>query len=681
MEPVGLVRLPFNHSRRVQSENPLPRSQSAGIAPMEIFAIQGNGESSPLQGQAVETDDNVVTAVFDDGFFIQTPGERSDGDDDTSDGIFVEAPEAVVAVGDLVDVDGTVAETFGFTRIKGDVQVIVESTGHELPTAVQFDAGRPSPDPAAPSCAIEFECYEGMLIEVKAGVVTGPSQRFSSDTVAEAYVTAASQRTFREPGIEFPGLQGLPVWDGNPEVFELDPDKLGLPNQALYSGSTFSATGVLGYEFGGYELWPISLEVISAVLPSGTPYAGFDELSVASLNLFRLLGNLEAGEYQRRLDKLAEYILDVMKLPDVLAVSEVGDLDVLEDLAQRIEGKFGAIDGFVDYTPYLEEGNDFGGINVGFLVKQNMDVDGITQLGAAEIFNFDGSALHDRPPLLLEGSDLLSGFSISVLAVHNRSLGGIDDPGGGERVRRKRLAQAQSIAEMVQAMQAEDSGLQLVVIGDFNAFEFSDGYVDVVGQVEGTAVESENLHYEPNLVEPPLLNAVEMLPAHERYSFVFQGNAEALDHALLSASLESLVRDVAFARGNADAPVELVNDGTTVLRASDHDGLVLLLSTGYQLPDGDSDGVPDEGDMCPNTAIPERVPTEHLAMGRYALTKSSSKFRITNPSKNQFSFSLEQTAGCSCEQIITQLDLGNNQVKYGCRLKAMREWVSRVGGL
>jgi hypothetical protein len=34
-----------------------------------------------------------------------------------------------------------------------------------------------------------------------------------------------------------------------------------------------------------------------------------------------------------------------------------------------------------------------------------------------------------------------------------------------------------------------------------------------------------------------------------------------------------------FARGNADAAVDLINDDTTSLRASDHDGLVLYIDT------------------------------------------------------------------------------------------------------
>jgi len=216
---------------------------------LEIFEIQGNSDASPFENQSLGSNNNVVTAVGPDGFAMQTPAGRSDLDIDTSDGIFVFTGSApTVVVGELVDVRGQVQEFFGFTEF--GFGSIVTAVGFETPPPpVQLDANVPSPLPGTPSCAIEFECYEGMLVEIKNGTVTGPNQGFGSDPVAEVHITAAGSRTYREPGIEFPGMVGLPVWDGNPEVFELDPDRLGLPPQTIPAGSSFSATGVIGYEF------------------------------------------------------------------------------------------------------------------------------------------------------------------------------------------------------------------------------------------------------------------------------------------------------------------------------------------------------------------------------------------------------------------------------------------------
>ena len=58
--------------------NTLVQPPCAGGSPVEIYAIQGSGLASPLDGQIVTTLDNVVTGVTDDGFFMQTPAARSD---------------------------------------------------------------------------------------------------------------------------------------------------------------------------------------------------------------------------------------------------------------------------------------------------------------------------------------------------------------------------------------------------------------------------------------------------------------------------------------------------------------------------------------------------------------------------------------------------------------------------
>ncbi|NIA27781.1 MAG: hypothetical protein GWP02_06965, partial [Desulfobulbaceae bacterium] len=577
------------------------------VGTFEIFEIQGAGSASPYENQAVITEGNIVTALAANGFTMQTPDSRRDGNVDTSDGIFVFTGGApTVAVGDLVNVTGEIDEFFGFTEFTSLQDVQVTSGGLPLPTPVTFDAATPSPDPANPSCAIEFECYEGMLVEIANGTVTGPNQRFGSDPVAEVHITAASERTFREPGLEFPGVPGIPVWDTNPEVFELDPDRVGLPNQIIPAGSSFSATGVIGFDFGGYELWPTNLSVHENEIPQSVRDRRWRETTVGSLNLFRLFDDVDdppgsnafseptddfvvsTDEYQRRLSKFATYIVEGMKTPDIIGVQEVESQKVLDDLAAAIN----AIHPWAQYRAYVVEGNDIGSIDVGFLVRRwRVWVWSVEQLGADETYvnPNDGQLdlLHDRPPLHLKG---WSGFlPINVMVVHNRSLGGINT----ERVQVKRFKQAQSIAQKVQEIQNphpqgnwrprsnRHHNTNLVVLGDFNAFEFSDGYVDTVGHIRGDFEPADSLLSGVDLVDPNLMNQLMSLPEEERYSFIFRGNAQTLDHVLTSKSLDLRVRGMEYARGNADAAVDLINDDTTSLRASDHDGLVLYIYTGW----------------------------------------------------------------------------------------------------
>jgi len=90
---------------------------------------------------------------------------------------------------------------------------------------------------------------------------------------------------------------------------------------------------------------------------------------------------------------------------------------------------------------------------------------------------------------------------------------------GGES---KREAQAQIVARVVAELLAADPGAWVVVTGDFNEFPFG-----------------EPLRI---LASAGLTNLMETLPAGERYTYVFEGNAQAIDHVLVSPALgEQLV--------------------------------------------------------------------------------------------------------------------------------------------
>lgn len=44
-------------------------------------------------------------------------------------------------------------------------------------------------------------------------------------------------------------------------------------------------------------------------------------------------------------------------------------------------------------------------------------------------------------------------------------------------------------------------------------------------------------------------------------------------------------------------------------------------------------------------------------------------------------FTIEDTAGCSCEQIIAVQGLGKGHEKFGCSTGAMEDWVALVNQL
>ncbi len=102
--------------------------------------------------------------------------------------------------------------------------------------------------------------------------------------------------------------------------------------------------------------------------------------------------------------------------------------------------------------------------------------------------------------------------------------------------------------------------------------------------------------------------------------------------------------------------------------------------------DADGDGVLDYDDFCPGTVIPEGVPTvqlnpNHWALTHLVLTDDGFAFDTLIKRKGKGpnrSYTIEDTAGCSCEQIIEAQGLGGGHAKHGCSISAMDDWIELV---
>ena len=112
-----------------------------------------------------------------------------------------------------------------------------------------------------------------------------------------------------------------------------------------------------------------------------------------------------------RLQKASLTVRHVLRSPDILGVVEVENLSILQRLAAKINADALA-EGESDpmYVAYLEEGNDIGGIDSGFLVKSTrVNVISVEQIGKDATYAPPGQApgaplplLNDRPPLVLK---------------------------------------------------------------------------------------------------------------------------------------------------------------------------------------------------------------------------------------------------------------------------------------
>jgi len=524
---------------------------------LELWQIQGEGISSPFEFEVVTALENIVTARGDGFFIIQTPPGRSDNNPATSDALLVNTGYAGQP-GDIVSITGRILEIDGTTGFSSsNISITTVSGGAPLPPPLALGPDFPALQPAA---VHSLERVENMLVQFSA-TASGPTGSQELTPLA-----TSGQRPFREPGIRHPGQAGLPVWDGNPEIFWFDPNGLNAPdNRFINAGASVEATAIMVET--GRDFWlamPLEYTASGGTVLRPARDAGAGEFTVGSLNALQLFAN--EADTNQRLQKLARYINQQLRLPDILALQEVGSLGVLRDLAYYI----GLEAPGTDYQAYLMPSG--GEIDLGFLVKPGiLDVQ-VRQLGANETFS-QGGRLHDRPPLLLEAMLPTSPPTpIRVLNLHLRSLLGIEGA-DSNFVRNKRHQQAISVANMVQARQQEGN---LVVVGDFNAFQFTDGYVDVTNQISGQASLGAQLPPLP-IVSPPLVNQVELLPAEERYSYVFEGNAQVLDQCLTSAMHGLTAKGMLYGRGNADNALAYSGNPFLPERASDHDGFVLYL--------------------------------------------------------------------------------------------------------
>jgi hypothetical protein len=603
-----------------------------------IHDIQGPGGSSPIVGASVTTR-GVVTGVRTNGFFIQEPDATVDADPATSEGVLVfvgAAPPAAAAVGNYVQVTGTVTEFVPtqdpfqppLTELTSPTVVLI-SGGNPLPAAVALNAT--FPDPAGPFD--QLERVEGMRVSVASLTVAGPTlgnvnepnATATSTGVFHGVVTGVA-RPFREPGIQAPdpapsggSIPPIPRFDSNPERIRVDSDSIGAPALNVGAGAVVTnLIGPLDYTFRTYSINPEPASPPSAAggpTPSAVSVPTAGELTVASYNLERFFDTvndpgigepvLTAAAFDARLAKASLGIRDYLLAPDILGIVEVENLTTLQALAARISfDAVAASQPDPEYVAYLSEGNDVGGIDVGFLVKNaavygatpRVSVISVTQEGAGSLFvNPDSSTelLNDRPSLVLEAEvnhPNGSVFPITVVVNHLRSLNNSADPNSGssgwatagERVRAKRQAQAEELANLVQTLQTADPSQPIVLVGDFNAFEFNDGLGDSMGVIEGTpspdnetAVPGDGV----DLVNPDLVNLSTTAPASERYSFIFDGNAQSLDHIVVNDDLiaNTTARREEHPRINADFP-EVARNGADALRLADHDPIVAFFT-------------------------------------------------------------------------------------------------------
>lgn len=595
-----------------------------------ISDVQGDKNVSPYAGEAARLR-GIVTARTRTGFYLQTPDDGVDGNPNTSEGIFVftrTEPAGEATVGNLVSVTGMIEEfrpkadplTLSVTNLsmrKGTDFITVESKGNPLPKPVVLTV-----NDFKPNSIDLLEKYEGMRVSVPEMTVVAPTNgrtdesKGTSESDGTFYgVVKGLGRPFREAGysvydyLVMPEKERDKIKKDTPKMtlFDHNPERLRVESTAQLGGQAIDATtftevknitGVLHYAWRAYTILldaDSNPTVSGAVKATPLPPTNDRQFSIAAANLERLFDDeddpaikepiITSEGFERRLKKISMAVRNYLQTPDVVAVCEMENLAVLKKLAERIN-KDSAAAGKPNpnYEAYLVEGNDIGGIDSGFLVKRaRVEVLETKQFGKTEEFKNpntkDEVFLNDRPPFLLRAAikDPKTGqpFEFTVIVNHLKSFRGYTDEKDAPFVQMKKKLQAEFLAKAVAERLKANPNERIALVGDFNFYQFNDGIMDVIGTLKGTPAAKDVVkNPAEDFINPDLTNLVDLIKADQRYSFVFDGNAQVLDHFLITEGFKNHINGFGFARVNADFPEIYRNDPNRVERFSDHDPAV-----------------------------------------------------------------------------------------------------------
>ncbi|WP_028783932.1 lamin tail domain-containing protein [Thalassobacillus devorans] len=513
----------------------------------EIHDIQGSGNTSPYAGKTVTTCGTVI-ATHSNGYWIQDTSE--DGNAATSEGIYVYHSNGPgnIEPGDVVTQTGTVKEYYELTEIAASSGAKVVGSS-SVPAPIELTSTMTKQD---------FESFEGMRVMVKNATAVAGSNEYKETYLVPGTTTNRVDRK-----------------DATTPLFKMG-DKLGnyISGASTFDTITGSPIGPMDYDYGAYTLqWNSGTLNVSDEGHTENSLAA-DSSSTLTVETFNVENYFAAGSevtpgdssttvtqeaFDTKTAKLSLAIRNNLGYPDVLAVQEVENKQVLASLAAKIEA-----DGGPNYTPYLKEGNDSRGIDVGYLVKDGVNVVGVEQIGENATTTVNGGCadsgnlLFDRPPLLLHVKTD-SGVTISVINNHFMSKSGPDAC---------RSAQATYVADAAEKEQSNE--MEVMVTGDLNSY----------GDEEPVAILENNAN---------LTNMIYHIPEENRFSYIYTGKAQFLDHLLVSGGLQNQVTKVNSAKINPDFPASLASDPTTPLSVSDHDplGVVFNYGTSY---DGGSSG-------------------------------------------------------------------------------------------
>jgi Bacterial Ig-like domain/Endonuclease/Exonuclease/phosphatase family/FG-GAP-like repeat/RTX calcium-binding nonapeptide repeat (4 copies) len=563
----------------------------------KIYDIQGTGHRSPFVAGAIGSIadsgtnrysvEGVVTAIGSNGFYLQD--ETGDGNNNSSDGVFVftnTAPAATITVGERLRVLDARVDEFRSSTANNDLTVtelnasvagaliqemntaatlapvIIGPAGRSPSQTLFSDPGFAVFDPLAEASDF-WESLEGMLVTVDNPIAIAGTSSFSGSD--ELWVVA--QGAFDPTSLNSNGGLTISETDSNPERIQIDDLMTSLAFPDVTAGASLGdITGVVHYSFTNYEILtsttPTVLTPGILAAPETTTLSALPrQLTIANYNF----ENLDPSD-GIRFSQFASQIVGSLNNPIIIAGQEIQDNSgaandgvtssslTASTMIAAITTAGGSLYSYVDVTPAnnTSGGEPNGNIRPGFFYRGDIvEIVGVPT--TLDVPAFAGS----RDPLIVTFRIIANGVEFTLINNHFSSKGGdnglqgnVQPPVLNSEV--GRTAQAQVVNDYVDSLLLANPNANIVVAGDLNDFTYSLPVQTLIG---GAA---------PVLSE--LADA--LIPqATDRYSYIFNGNSQELDHMLTSANALSVATAFYIVHANADFGR---------LQISDHDPSIAL---------------------------------------------------------------------------------------------------------
>jgi predicted extracellular nuclease len=596
-----------------------------------IYQIQGSGSSAAITGNV--TTQGVVVGDFEgptstglQGFYLQDA--TGDANAATSDGIFVFTGDADnnVSAGDVVRVTGFARERFNQTALNG-------SNSNSSPVTGLLNCGTASVaavDVMMPfASATYLEQFEGMLVRFPQALVI--SEYFNYERFGEMVVALpldGESRPFTGTAIDEPGapalaraaanaLRRVTLDDGrgvqNPEtVPHPGGGNFGLDNRFRGGDTVQNVTGVLGFDFSLYRIQPTAAADYVAANPR--PAAPGDvggSLRVAAMNTLNFFLTLDTtasdsgpgpcggnanldcrgadadqpDEFTRQRTKLLAALAGLDA--DIIGLNELENTPGVDPLGDPTRGIVAGLNGMgVGPYGYIDTGViGTDAIRVGLIYR----TDKVAPQGPFQVLT---SAVDprfidtkSRPVLAQTFRDLDTGALFTVAVNHFKSKGSdcndVGDPDAGDgqgNCNGTRTLAAQALVDWLASDPTGSGDPDFLIMGDLNSYAREDPIDAILAGPDDTAGTGDDY-----------INLIADYQGTYAYSYVFDGQAGYLDHALANASMASQVTGAADWHINADEPDFLDYDTSfksagqdavyepNAYRSSDHDPVVVGL--------------------------------------------------------------------------------------------------------